>query len=51
MLIHWIVIYPVNSAIYLLNNRGQDCKDGSGLQFIKFDVVIGGQEIKLAILG
>ena len=28
----------------------QDCKDGSGLSFIKFDVVTGGKEIKLAIL-
>ena len=29
----------------------QDCMDGSGLQFIKFDLVTGGQEIKLAVLG
>ena len=28
----------------------RDCKDGSGLQFMKFDLFIGGQEIKLAIL-
>ena len=28
----------------------QDCKDGSELQFIKFDVVTGGQEIKIATL-
>ena len=28
----------------------QDCKDGSGLQFIKFDFETGGQEIKLSIL-
>ena len=28
----------------------QDCKDGSGLQFIKFDFKTGGQEIKLAVL-
>ena len=27
----------------------QVCKDGSGLQFIKFDFVTGGQEIKLSI--
>ena len=27
----------------------QDCKDGSGLQFMKFDFLTGGQEIKLAI--
>ena len=25
----------------------QDCKDYSGLQFIKFDLLTGGQEIKL----
>ena len=25
----------------------QDCKDGSGLQFIKFDFVTGGQEIRI----
>ena len=25
----------------------QDCKDGSGLQLIKFDSVTGGQEIKI----
>ena len=40
----------VDSAIYLLNNLDQDCKDGSGLQFIKFDVVTGDQEIKVSIL-
>ena len=28
----------------------QDCKDGSGLQFINFDFVAGGQEIKVSIL-
>ena len=28
----------------------QDCTDGSVLQFIKFDFVTGGQEIKIAIL-
>ena len=28
----------------------QDYKDGSGLQFIKFDFMTGGQEIKIAIL-
>ena len=33
-------------------NRGfgekvQDCKDGSGLQFINFDLVTGSQEIKV----
>ena len=28
----------------------QDYKDGSGLQFIKFDSMTGGQEIKLSIL-
>ena len=28
----------------------QDCKNGSKLQFIKFDFVTGGQEIKIAIL-
>ena len=27
----------------------QDCKDLSGLQFMKFDLLTGGQEIKLAI--
>ena len=27
----------------------QDCKDGSGLQFINFDLVTGGQEIKVSI--
>ena len=27
----------------------QDCKDWSGLQFIKFDLLTGGQEIKPAI--
>lgn len=27
----------------------QDCNDGLGLQFIKFDLVIGDQEIKVAI--
>ena len=25
------------------------CKDGSGLQFIKFDFVAGGQEVKIAV--
>ena len=49
-LIHQIVIYPVDSAIHFLNNRGQDCKERSGLQFLKFDFVTGGQEIKTAIL-
>ena len=28
----------------------QDCKDGSGLQFIRFDFMTGGQGIKIAIL-
>ena len=28
----------------------QDYKDGSGLQFIKFDFTTGGQKIKTAIL-
>ena len=28
----------------------QDCKDKSGLQFIKFDFVTGGPEIKVAVL-
>ena len=28
----------------------QDCKDGSGLQFIKFDFVTGGQEIIFSIV-
>ena len=27
--IHWIVIYPVDSAIQPLNNRGQSCKRAS----------------------
>ena len=31
-------------------DKVQDCKDKSGLQFIKFDFVTGGQGIKLAIL-
>ena len=30
----------------LFGNKVKDCKDGSGLQFIKFDFVTGGQEIK-----
>ena len=29
--------------------KRQDYKDGSGLQFIKFDFVTGDQEIKLSI--
>ena len=28
----------------------QDCKDGSGLQFIKFDFLTDSQEIGIAIL-
>ena len=28
----------------------QDCKDGSGLQFINFDFATDGKEIKLSIL-
>ena len=27
----------------------QDCEHGSGLQFIKFDFITGGQEIKITI--
>ena len=27
----------------------QDCKNGSGLLFMKFDLLTGGQKIKLAI--
>ena len=34
----------------VVGDKVQDCKDGSGLQFIKFDFVTSGQEIKLAIL-
>ena len=49
MLIRWIVIYPVDSAIYLLVNRDQDCKDASGFKFIEFDAVTGGQRRKIAI--
>ena len=29
--------------------KAQDYKDGSGLQFINFDSVTGGQEIKVSI--
>ena len=49
ILIRWIVIYSVDSAIYLLVNRDQDCKDASGLKFIKFDAVTSGQRCKIAI--
>ena len=31
-------------------DKVQDCKDRSGLQFINFDFMTGGQGIKLAIL-
>ena len=44
------MIYPLESSIYLLKQPGQDCKDRSGLQSIKFDIVIGGEEIKTAII-
>ena len=30
--IHWIEIYPVDSTIHLLNNRGQDCNKSMGRQ-------------------
>ena len=32
-----------------LGNKVQDCNDRRGLQFIKFDLVMGDQEIKVAI--
>ena len=34
-----------------VEDKMQDYKNRSGLQFIKFDFVTGGQEIKIAILG
>ena len=30
ILIHWIVIYPLDSAIHLFNNLGQDAKEKKG---------------------
>ena len=32
-------------------DKVQDCKDRSGLHFVKFDLVTGGQKIKIAIVG
>ena len=34
----------------LFGDKEQNYKDGSGLQFIDFDFVTGGQEIKASIL-
>ena len=31
-------------------DKVQGCKSGSGLQFMKFDVMTGGQEIKIVVL-
>ena len=31
ILIRWIVIYPMDSAIQRLNNRGHTCFDGSSV--------------------
>ena len=34
VLIHWLVIYLVNSAIQRLNNRGQKCREVFGIKII-----------------
>ena len=36
ILIHWIVIFPVDSAIHLLNNWGQDKKSWDTVMKFKF---------------
>ena len=40
MLIHWIAIYPVDSAIHLLNNRGQQISSLDCFRLLRLPRVI-----------
>ena len=48
--LNWIKRFYTAKQKQCFGDKAQDCKDGSGLQFIKFDSVTGGQETKLSIL-
>ena len=48
--INWIMRFFRAKPKQYFGNKMQDCKKGSGFQFIKLDFVTDGQEIKLAIL-
>ena len=44
------IFYTENRSVSLEKKYSRDYKDGSGLLFLKFDFVAGGQEIKIALL-
>ena len=48
--LNWIKRFYRAKQKQQFRDKVQDCKDGSGLQFIKFNFMAGSQEIKTAIL-
>ena len=48
--IHWIKTFYREKKNKYSGKEVQDYKDGSGLQFIKFEFVTGCQEIKIAVI-
>ena len=47
--LNWTKVFFRGKQQQWFGDKVQDCKDGIGLQFIKFDFVTGGQEINIAI--
>ena len=47
--LYWIKRFFRAKQKPLFGNKVRDYKDGSGLQFIKFDFVTGGEETEIAI--
>ena len=46
--LNWIKRFYAEKLKQQFGDKVQDCKDGSGVQFIKFNFTTGDQEIKIA---